>query len=224
MSSTRPTPDRRAFLATLAAAGAVTALRPEVVVAAARRSSESVDSQEWDLSWLDTLTGAHKQVFDMGALGERTPLRVPRNYLNAAREVLKKEFPEVNTVIGIASSAFPINVSDAIWAKYRLGEKWNVKDPATDTWSTRNIYSARPGTPGFSTSVEGLQARGTIFWQCDNALRGISAQFASDTGRPADEIRTELIAGFLPGVKLIPAHTLLIGMVQERGCSYEMIL
>jgi hypothetical protein len=217
MSSTRPSPDRRAFLATLAAAGAVTALRPEIVVAAAHRAPESLDSQEWDLSWLDTLTGAHKQ-------GERTPLRVPRNYLNAAREVLKKEFPEVNTVIGIASSAFPINVSDAIWAKYQLGEKWNVKDPATGTWSTRNIYSARPGTPAFSTSVEGLQARGTIFWQCNNALGGIAAQFASETGRPAAEIRTELIAGFMPGVKLIPAHTLLIGMVQERGCSYEMIL
>lgn len=224
MSPSRPTPDRRAFLATLAAAGAATALRPEVVVAATRQAPESGDSQEWDLSWLDTLRGTHKQVFDLGALGERTPLRVPRNYLNAARDVLKKEHPAVNTVIGIASSAFPINVSDAIWVKYKLGEKWNVKDPATGTWATRNIYSARPGTPAFSTSVEGLQARGTIFWQCNNALGGIAARFASETGRPVDEVRTELIAGFLPGVKLIPAHTLLIGLVQERGCSYEMVV
>jgi len=224
MSSTSPTPNRRAFLATLAAAGAVTALRPEAVVAATRRAPETIASQEWDLSWLDTLTGAHKQVFDLGALGERTPLRVPRNYLSAAREVLKKEYPEVNTVIGIATSAFPINVSDAIWAKYSLGEKWKVKDSATGTWATRNIYSARPGTPAFSTSVEGLQARGTIFWQCNNALGGITAQFAAETGRPAGEIRSELIAGFLPGVKLIPAHTLLIGLVQERGCSYEMVV
>jgi hypothetical protein len=36
-------------------------------------------------------------------------------------------------------------------------------------------------------------------------------------------VRAELIAGFNPGVRLIPAHTMLLGLAQERGCTYEQL-
>ena len=33
----------------------------------------------------------------------------------------------------------------------------------------------------------------------------------------------ELIAGLNPGVKLVPAHTMALGLAQEHGCTYEQI-
>ena len=36
-------------------------------------------------------------------------------------------------------------------------------------------------------------------------------------------IRAELLAGLNPCVKLVPAHTMLLGLAQEHGCTYEQI-
>jgi hypothetical protein len=47
--------------------------------------------------------------------------------------------------------------------------------------------------------------------------------FASESSRPVDEVRAELVAGLMPGVIIVPAHTMLLGMVQHRGLSYEKL-
>jgi hypothetical protein len=181
------------------------------------------DSAEWDLSWLDQLTGQHKQVFDFGKV--QGILHVVGNYLKAAEEVFGLKHPDVNTVVGIATSAFPINANDALWAKYELGKHWEVKDPATGEWAVRNVFAADPPPEGWpsESQVPWLRQRGTIFWQCNNALNGVSEWFAEMSNQEVPVVRSELIAGFLPGVKLVPAHTLLIGLTQERGCTYEKL-
>ena len=35
--------------------------------------------------------------------------------------------------------------------------------------------------------------------------------------------RREFLTGLNPGVKLVPAHTLLVGLAQERGFTYEKV-
>jgi len=72
-------------------------------------------------------------------------------------------------------------------------------------------------------TVEALQARGVIFWQCNNALRGLTRGLAAKMHMPPETVRAELIAGLLPGVYLVPAHTMAIGLAQEHGCTYEAI-
>ena len=95
-------------------------------------------------------------------VSEDTPLRVPMNYLDAFRDVYHLEPPEVNVVIGIARVAFPINASDAIWEKYQLGERWNIKDPQSGKPATRNIFLGQP-TGGPGSTVRALQRRGVVF-------------------------------------------------------------
>lgn len=202
--------DRRSFLATLAAVPLMTHV-------------EFRGSSEWDLSWLDTLTGKHKQVFDVEKL--EIPLIVVANYLRGFREVMHLEHPDVNTVVGLAGG-YPLNASDRIWDQYRLGEKWKITDPGTGTWAVRNVFARRDPMPKEISpehTVQGLQQRGTVFWQCNNAVNAIAGQFAAELKRPAAEIRADLIEGMLPGVKLVPAHTMLIGLTQERGCTYERL-
>lgn len=175
----------------------------------------------WDLAWLDRLKGRHKQVFDFGSLelDADTPLRLPNNYLNTFRDVYRAEPPEVNVAVGIARTAFPVNASDALWLQYKIGEKWKIDDPQTSKPAVRNIYLG-PEAGAAGPTVRSLQSRGVVFWQCHIALGGIAGEFARESGEKADAVRAQLVAGLVPGVKVVPAHSMAVGLAQERGFTY----
>lgn len=209
-------PSRRTFLAALAALTGGAYLNPSL--AAAEAPTASTSREDWDLAWLDGVAGTHKQVFDLGRTDlNEDPMRAVRNWLDAAKEVFGLEAPQVTTIVGITGS-YPALATDATWAAYHLGEHWKIKDPSTGAWATRNVVAV-----GGTTGTNALMKRGTIFWQCNNALRAISREMATALGRPDADVYAELRAGLLPGVKLVPAHTLLLGLVQERGCSYQRL-
>ena len=201
--------DRRSFLASLAVAPAAVQAG---LTARPARPEASADGP-WDMSWLDHLDGTYKQVFDCGEVGN-DPLHVVSNYLRAFRDVMGLEHPAVNAVVAIAGRSFPINASDALWARYGIAERWNIPPGPDGKRVTRNPFA--------ETAAE-LKAKGAIFWQCNNALTRIIGWFATDTGRPVDEVRSEVVAGLLPDVKIVPAHTMFLGLVQHRGCSYEKL-
>ncbi|MEP6691863.1 MAG: hypothetical protein ABJD07_11965 [Gemmatimonadaceae bacterium] len=218
MSADHAAAGRRTFLGTLGALAGLAIVRPRDAHATvvSRAGADAAAQNGWDLTWLDALTGKHKQVFDFGAdLSKGSPTRVVRNYLNAHRDVYGLNPPQVNTVVGIARAQFPVNVGDAAWVKYKLGERWKVKDPKTNDWSQHNL---------FIDDVKELQARGTLFWQCNNALAGISHDIADDMKVPFETVRADIIASFNPGVRLVPAHTMALGLCQERGCTYESLV
>jgi hypothetical protein len=208
----------------------VTALTSLAGLTIARASAQTPTPQapraaaDWDMSWLDRFKGRHKQVFDVGSfdLSTDTPLRVPMNYLDTFRDVYHLEPPDVNIAIGIARTAFPMNASDAIWQKYKLGERWNIKDPSTGQPATRNIFLGQ-ASGGDRATVRALQARGAFFWQCNVALGAVVGMLARATSTPAADLRAELVAGLNPGVTLVPAHALATGLVQERGFTYEKV-
>lgn len=217
-------PTRRLFVSVLGALSATAALRPVLATSLPTPPEPATDPERWDLRWLDALRGRHRQVFDCGPIEELPPMHVVANWLDAYREIYGLEYPKVNAVVGIAGRAFPINASDALWARYQLGERWKLRDPATREWATRNIYLDAPdGSPLARMSVRALQARGVVFWQCNNALKGVSERLATATSQAAGPIYDELRAGLNPGVILVPAHTMVIGLAQERGCTYEKL-
>ena len=130
----------------------------------------------------------------------------------------KVEFPDVRTVIGISGHAFPYNASDRLWAKYALGERSKIIDPVTKQPAVRNIF-----IDDATLGVKALQARGTIFWQCNIALNGIAQQLAQARQVSVAEVRVDLLAGLNTGVRLVPSHVMAMGLVQERGVTYVKI-
>src|SRR5476651_1439434 len=123
---------RRSFITTvtsflgLVAAQASAAQQPLDQPAAA--------SGGFDMAWLDQIKGKHKQLYDLGSLDlavESRPLRFARNFLDTFRDVYGLEYPEINTAVGISGPAFPMNASDRLWAKYKLGERSKIIDPMT---------------------------------------------------------------------------------------------
>jgi len=71
-------------------------------------------------------------------------------------------------------SANLFTYNDAMWAKYKFGEKYAVTDPATTAPATRNVFrnyrfagaSEDPDNPQSiwqDTGIEVLQSRGAVF-------------------------------------------------------------
>lgn len=216
---------RRSFLTSVAASVGGASLAPlanGVALAAPQ-------GRRWDLAWLETLRGQHRQVFDCGNL-QAFPLHVVGNYLRGHKELYGLEPRDLTTIVGIAFRAFPINASDALYRTYPIGRLWEVKDPRTGDWALRNIFadvtaSDQAVMPQLlpADSVPALVAGGTIFWQCYNGLRGVAARMAAEMKQDVPAVQATLERGLLPHVKLIPAHTVLIGLVQERRCAYEAL-
>jgi hypothetical protein len=216
---TNPTQSRRSFISVLTSLAGVTAIHAAGTPAAAQATATS--AQNWDLRWVDELKAQHKQVFDMAdadPAAEPPPLRLPRNYLDAFRDVYQVEFPEVRTVVGISGHAFPVNASDRLWEKYALGERSKIIDPITKKPAVRNVFM-----DDVTLGVKALQARGTIFWQCNIALTAIAQQLAQARQLSAADVRADLLGGLNSGVRLVPSHVMAMGLVQERGVTYVKI-
>jgi hypothetical protein len=197
-------------IAGLAAARVSASQRPPGLALAA--------SGGFDVAWLDQMKGQHKQLYDLGGLElsvEPRPLRFTRNFLDTFRDVYHLEYPDINTAVGISGPAFPMNASDRLWAKYKLGERSKIIDPMTKQPAVRNIFY-----DGGDTSVKALQARGAVFWQCNVALGGIAQLLASAFQTPVADVRADLIAGLSPGVRLMPSHVMALALAQERGFTY----
>ena len=174
---------------------------------------------EFDVAWLDKMVGKHKQLYDLGSLElavEPRPLRFGRNFLDTFRDAYRLEFPDINTAVGISGPAFPMNASDRLWAKYKLGERSKIIDPTTKQPAVRNIFYEDPG----EISVKTMQARGTIFWQCNVALGLVAQQLAAASQTPVADVRADLIAGLNPGVRLMPSHVMALALAQEHGFTY----
>ena len=142
-------------------------------------------------------------------------------YLDVHRDVSGLEYPDVDVVVGVNTS-FAINASDALWAKFKLGERFDIKDPATGQPAVRNVYLGT-GKGDTRSSVRLLQARGAVFIQCNVALRGAISGLAADFKRPVPDVQAEVVAGLNPGVRIVPALTWAVGMLQERGFTYERL-
>jgi len=217
---------RRSFLASIAGAVGAAVLGPVLsgsrLEAAVGRSAEP--GAPWDLAWLDQLKGKHRQVFEVGKLEDVPgPLHVVANYLDVWRDVYRLEYPDVNTVVSIAGSGFPINVNDALWAKYKLADRWRLSDSAGKEGAAHNVFLNAPASDPKRASVTALQSRGTVFTQCDKALRAIAREFALASHETVDKVYEELVGGLNPGVRLVPANTMLVGLAQEHGCAYEFV-
>ncbi len=215
---------RRSFLGMLASVGGAL-LGPAQLLGASARGGAALSPEtagSWDLSWLDALKGKHRQVFDVQTLPGQVPLIVVHNWLAAHKEVFGLEPPDVSAIVAIAGT-YPLNAADALWAKYELGRRWQLKDPRTGEWATRNIYLDHMPVGTAETGVRPLQARGVVFWQCNNALNAVVHELAEETKQKFEDVRGELLAGLNPGVKLVPAHTMLLGLAQEHGFAYEQI-
>lgn len=218
--------DRREFLETLALGSMVVAVGACATAAPAAQTPlpaapPAVNEGPWDSTWLDQLRAKHKQIFDVSAYADGGGLFYAKNYFNAHRDAFGTTFPDVQAVLGIHGDAYPVVFSDAIWARYDFGRRVKATDPRTGKPALRNVlWQPREGEEMYEYSVNALQPRGAKFILCNNVLRFVTRTLAQESHATYAATRSELIAGLLPGVTVVPAMVVALGLAQERGCAY----
>jgi hypothetical protein len=239
--------NRRRFLGQLAAGAAVMGAVPYARADAAteslapldRRETESVASiadaatrsrapdPAWDLSWTERLTGEHREVFDAPEIADATVLHQARTFYVNFGDVYKLTDADLRAVLVIRHQAIPMVLGDPVWERYDfIGKKMTkLKDPTTGEWTRRNPFlNAKQGDKHTLVWPDGgldaLIERGAIVLACNMAFNHFVGQIAKQTKQQDDAVRTELTAGLVPGVTLVPSGIFGVIRAEEGGCHY----
>jgi intracellular sulfur oxidation DsrE/DsrF family protein len=223
-------PGRRGFLARLATGAAAVAAglsSPRILAASTPVDTGLVGTPAPGDDWMRALTGKHRTVFDLSAHKNGKPLAQAKNYLDAWRDAFHVPEHDVNLVIGIHGEGIPLVLTDALWARYRIGEQYEITEAATKVAAIRNVFAEANAVPDGpitrEQSVEALQRRGVRFLICMNTIAGATKKLAAAGLGAPDDIRAALLGGLLPGVITVPAMVVALTQLQERGLKYTKI-
>ncbi|HEY3280216.1 MAG TPA: twin-arginine translocation signal domain-containing protein [Gemmatimonadales bacterium] len=211
---------RRGFLGTLAATAAagLASLTPLALEAQPRRRPVTGAADPAFEAWLNRITGKHKMVFDAPEVNSGMPVVWPRVWLNGNNENYGTTDAENSGVVILRHAAIPLAMVDALWAKYKLGEVFSLKDG--DVPATRNIFAKPLPLPLPGTGVEQLLAKGVMFGVCNVALTIYSGAVAQKIGMDPAAVKADWVAGLIPGSQVVPSGVLAVSRSQEKGCGY----
>lgn len=137
--------------------------------------------------------------------------------------------------IGIAAclhgtaNAFAYN--DSMWAKYKLGEAFDFKDPGGNVVTSNIFYHARSenqpnADPNDGASMyqdgtlEALQRRGLIVLVCHTAAaeqaRSLAGAGTVPQGTSPETVLRDLLANLVPGASIVPSMVATVGILQSR--------
>jgi hypothetical protein len=222
-------PKRREFIGRLAAGAVAIGLTGSVPSALAAENVARADITPSD-KWLKSVTGKHRQFFDMPNHENGMGLFHVRNYLNTMRDTYGVKHPDVTAVVSFYGMTTLVGFNDAMWQKYGLGNPTKVMDGSKAPATSNVFYKAPAGEANLSvtgapipipadTSISALQDRGAVFILCNNAFN-IWMGLLGGGGAKSAEMRKEFEANILPGVALVPAMVVAVNQAQMHGCTY----
>jgi intracellular sulfur oxidation DsrE/DsrF family protein len=205
---------RRGFLGRIAAFAAGLTIAAPAGLAAEEATFNAAADPALE-AWFGRIKGKHRMVFDAPEPNNGMPAIWPRVYLNT----MQATYPAVTTAVVILRHAgLGLALSDPIWAKYHLGEVFNVKDG--DSPAMKNPYATITNLPLPGLGIVELLKSGVLVGACDVALTIYSAGAAQKMSMDPAAVKKEWIAGLLPGVQVVPSGVLGVAHSQELGCNY----
>lgn len=142
-------------------------------------------------------------------------------YLTNNQTGSKDEDITAMTVLRHSATCFALN--DEIWAKYKLGEMYGIKDNATGKSTLRNpFYQPKDGDfpmPAIE-GIKRLQERGAMFCACDLAAKVNSNAIAQKMNLDPAKVYQEWKDAIHPGIQWVPSGVWALGRAQEHGCGY----
>jgi hypothetical protein len=205
---------RRGFLGRIAAAAMGTAVAGALP---AELSAESHGVADPKLeAWFARLNGKHRILFDAPSTNNGMPAVWPRVYLNTMQATYPGE--TASAMVIARHEGLPMVLSDAMWAKYKLGEMFNVK--VDNVAATKNPYTVITTLPLPGIGVTPLLAAGVLYGVCDVALTVYAGAAAGKMKMDAAKVKAEWVAALIPGVQIVPSGVMAVGRGQEFGAQY----
>lgn len=201
---------RRRFIGQLGAAAATLATSASLTPLLAE--AESASPSEWDTSWVAKLaTGQYKVAFDTTVIDGGIALDHAAMILDQFHEVFNTTDDQVRVVLVMRQNGTAMGFSDAIWARYPLGEDEKINDPATKQPVRSNPYRKE---------LDRLAKRGAIFLVCANATGNIARSMARKLQRDPDPVIADFKANLVPGAILVPSGVFAMIRAQNAGCAF----
>jgi intracellular sulfur oxidation DsrE/DsrF family protein len=222
-------PKRREFLGQVAAGAVSLGLSGALTKAFAATPATGGDIQPSD-KWLTSVTGKHRQFFDMPNHENGMGLIHVRNYLNTLRDTYKVSHPEATAVVSLYGMSTLMGFNDAMWKRYGLGAALKANDASGAAATSNVFYSAPAGATSMNLSgapiplptdisISALQQRGAVFILCNNAFN-LWMMLLSGGGDKMASMRKEFEDNMLPGIFLVPAMVVAVNQAQMHGCTY----
>ena len=221
------TTNRREFIERLGATamlGAlpVTALQPFM----ASTTAPVTSAEEWDFSWTNALKGKkHKALFDCTEVESGYGVWRASIWENQYHEALGAKPADTKTVLVLRHNAVVMGFKQEIWDQAGIGALDKVTHPITMQSTDRNpalLSAARNEVPAMfdAFALPNFMTRGGIVLACNVALQFFAGAWAQRAGITAEDATKRAVAGFVPGVVLMPSGVLSCVKAQEEGCHY----
>jgi intracellular sulfur oxidation DsrE/DsrF family protein len=205
---------RRGFIGRVTAAAmglGVASLVPEGAEAGVTRAADPQLE-----AWFAKLNGKHRVVFDVPESYHGFGVIWPRVYILTTEGTYPGE--KATPMVILRHEALPLALQDSVWAKYKLGETFNIK--TGDAFAVANPYATITGLPIPGLGVAELLKSGVLIGACDVAMQVYSSAAATKMGLKPDDVKKEWIAALIPGVQLVPSGVMAVARAQELGAQY----
>lgn len=213
---------RRGFLGSLATGAAGLGLAalasPAELMAGSRYPALSPEDPE---NWFSKIKGRHRIIFDAPVFNNGMPVVFPRVF-QLSNQAAGTPLEDLGIVVVFRHEAFALALNSDMWAKYKLGDHQQIKDPATGSASARNFFwKPKAGDveiPG--SGIDQLEATGVLFCVCQMALMYYSGVIAKKMGMDANAVLNEWKANLLPNIQIVPSGVYAVNRAQEHQCTY----
>ncbi len=215
------TTPRRDFLGLL---GLAALGGPQLVHASDSKTDRTLPRDaEWDMSWVQKLTGKVKLVLDMPNAGDGYDFGRGVRTAEQTAEVYGLTPKNVSTVVVIRHEAIDLIMNDSYWERFEIGKE--LKLPLrgeTDKFRITNPIATAPAdaTPARAAyTMDGFLASGGVILACNLAFSKAIAKYRRADSLGRDEATAKAKENIVPGVILMP--TGLVGLIaaQHEGCA-----
>ena len=221
------THDRREFLGRATTGAALLAGFPLALAATActPQDGEAQANTEWDLAWVNRLTGKHKAIFDCAEIESGYGVWRAFAWAGQYQQVLGATQADLSPVLILRHNAVALAMNQAFWDKYGIGKAKNVTHPITLQPTDKNpalLSGDADGVPApFDQAALTKQLeRGVVALACNLALDDCVQMVAKADGISAEEARKIAVAHLVPGVILQPSGVFAAVRAQEAGAVY----
>jgi hypothetical protein len=172
--------------------------------------------------WLDSISGTHKQLYDMPEVNRGMGLAWSWAFFMTGSQAYGVPESHLGVVMVLRHSAIPLALNDSAWAKYKLGEVFQIEDPETKAPAVRNPFYLKPGMlPIADAALQKLIARpGMKVAACNLALTFNSGMVAQKRGLKHDDVKKDWIEAVHPGIQIVPSGVVACNGAVSRGCVY----
>ena len=235
--------NRRRFLQHLSLGGVALGATPSLLSASTRekigapsvpnvgeRARDFVDAAalqqpQFDITWVQRLTGKYRAVFDVPELTEGSGVFRAGLWRVHYKDMLQATPEDLSTVIVIRHEAMPFIMNHEFWDRYNVAEEHKLKRPMSGEPTRRNIVNMTAEDDGLPASFAGYAldkqiAAGAIVLGCNMAFSAMTALVRKHDNVANAEAREKALSMMLPGVKLQPNGIFAVTMAQQHGCVF----